>query len=79
MKKAVEVSIQDVANAANVSIATVSRIVNNKAVVAQATRARVLQIVEDLGYQPNALARGLLSKQTHTIGVQGNRKVRLIF
>ena len=69
MKKAVEVSIQDVANAANVSIATVSRIVNNKAVVAQATRARVLQIVEDLGYQPNALARGLLSKQTHTIGV----------
>jgi LacI family transcriptional regulator len=48
---------------------TVSRVINNHARVAPATRLRVEQAIRDLGYVPNALARGLLTGRTHTIGV----------
>ncbi|GAB2554055.1 catabolite control protein A [Gracilibacillus alcaliphilus] len=63
------VTIYDVAREANVSMATVSRVVNGNPNVKPATRKKVLQTVERLGYRPNAVARGLASKKTTTVGV----------
>src|SRR5687767_3210150 len=63
------VTIQDVAARAGVSAMTVSRVVNNHARVATATRARVMQAIDELGYVPNALARGLLRGRTRTIAL----------
>jgi LacI family transcriptional regulator len=62
-------TIKDVAKRANVSIATVSRIVNNQTGYSEKTKKKVLEAIEELGYQPNAIARGLINKRTHTIGV----------
>ncbi|MDN4606993.1 catabolite control protein A [Sporosarcina highlanderae] len=63
------VTIYDVAREANVSMATVSRVVNGNQNVKPATRKKVLDCIERLGYRPNAVARGLASKKTTTIGV----------
>lgn len=63
------VSIGDVARAANVSIATVSRVLNNSALVAPATAERVLGVVRQLGYQPNAIARALMTSRSQIIGI----------
>jgi LacI family transcriptional regulator len=52
-----------------VSITTVSKVLNNHADIGQATRARVLARVEELGYRPNAVARSLTLRRTHTLGV----------
>ncbi|WP_347553222.1 LacI family DNA-binding transcriptional regulator (plasmid) [Pseudalkalibacillus hwajinpoensis] len=62
-------TIQDVAKAANVSIATVSRVLNNQPGFSQKTKQRVLQAIEEIGYQPNAIARGLVNRNSGTIGV----------
>jgi LacI family transcriptional regulator len=63
-------NIQDVAAKANVSIATVSRVLNqSNHKVRPATRERVLAVIRELDYRPNALARGLLTKRTMTIGL----------
>jgi len=63
------ITIYDVAREANVSMATVSRVVNGNQNVKPATRKKVLDCIERLGYRPNAIARGLASKKTTTIGV----------
>ncbi|EIV99403.1 LacI family DNA-binding transcriptional regulator [Thermoanaerobacter siderophilus] len=64
------VTIKDIAKLANVSITTVSRVINNKSEgVSEETRNRILQLVKELGYQPNAIARGLVTKKTKTIGL----------
>lgn len=63
------ITIYDVAREANVSMATVSRVVNGNQNVKPATRKKVLDCIERLGYRPNAVARGLASKRTTTIGV----------
>ncbi|MEQ6376276.1 LacI family DNA-binding transcriptional regulator [Bacillaceae bacterium S4-13-56] len=63
------ITIKDVAKKANVSIATVSRIVNNKQGYSKETEEKVLKVIEELGYHPNSIARGLINKRTHTIGV----------
>ncbi|MBM4464499.1 MAG: LacI family transcriptional regulator [Chloroflexi bacterium] len=63
------VTIQDVAAAAVVSYQTVSRVINNRPDVAEDTRRRVWQVIEELGYQPSAIARGLVSKRTYTLGL----------
>jgi LacI family transcriptional regulator len=52
-----------------VSITTVSKVLNNHADIGPATRARVLARVEELGYRPNAVARSLTLRRTHTLGV----------
>jgi LacI family transcriptional regulator len=52
-----------------VSITTVSKVLNNHADIGEATRARVLARVEELGYRPNAVARSLTLRRTHTLGV----------
>ncbi|MBS3906220.1 MAG: LacI family DNA-binding transcriptional regulator [Syntrophaceae bacterium] len=63
-------TIRDVARKANVSIATVSRVVNNNPhKVNQATRKKVLEAIRGFDYRPNALAKGLLMKKTMTIGI----------
>ena len=63
-------NIQDVALKANVSIATVSRVVNKSDhKVNPATRDKVLAAIQELDYRPNALAKGLLMKKTMTIGI----------
>jgi LacI family transcriptional regulator len=63
------VTIYDVAREANVSMATVSRVVNGNPNVKPVTRKKVLDVIERLGYRPNAVARGLASKKTTTVGV----------
>ncbi|AIE61055.1 catabolite control protein A [Bacillus methanolicus] len=63
------VTIYDVAREANVSMATVSRVVNGNPNVKPATRKKVMEVIERLGYRPNAVARGLASKKTTTVGV----------
>lgn len=62
------ITIYDVAREANVSMATVSRVVNGNPNVKPATRKKVLNTIERLGYRPNAVARGLASKKTTTVG-----------
>lgn len=62
-------TITDVAALANVSIATVSRVLNDSAYVSPELRARVHQAVEQLGYRPNALARHLRRSENPTIGI----------
>jgi LacI family transcriptional regulator len=52
-----------------VSITTVSKVLNNRDDIGHATRARVLAKVAELGYQPNAVARSLTLRRTHTLGV----------
>lgn len=63
------VTIYDVAREAAVSMATVSRVVNGNPNVKPATRKKVLDVIERLDYRPNAVARGLASKKTTTVGV----------
>lgn len=63
------VSIHDVASAASVSIATVSRVMNNPGLVSESTAKRVLDVIKKLGYVPNALAQGLSSRATHVLGI----------
>lgn len=63
------ITIYDVAREAGVSMATVSRVVNGNPNVKPTTRKKVLAIIRQLGYRPNAVARGLASKKTTTVGV----------
>ena len=63
------VTIYDVARESLVSMATVSRVVNNNPNVKPQTRKRVVEAIERLSYRPNAVARGLASKKTTTVGV----------
>jgi len=65
----VNITIYDVAREANVSMATVSRVVNGNPNVKPVTRKKVSEVIERLGYRPNAVARGLASKKTTTVGV----------
>ncbi|MBO1514115.1 LacI family DNA-binding transcriptional regulator [Metabacillus bambusae] len=60
-------TIQDVAKRANVSVATVSRVINNSSLVREATRSKVLEVIETLGYSPNFLGRDLRRDQTMRI------------
>lgn len=63
------ITIYDVAREANVSMATVSRVVNGNPNVKPVTRKKVLEVIDRLDYRPNAVARGLASKKTTTVGV----------
>jgi LacI family transcriptional regulator len=63
------VTIRDVAAAAGVSHQTVSRVINNRPDVAQDTRRRVWQVIDELNYQPSAIARSLIQQRSTTLGV----------
>lgn len=63
------VGIRDVARAAGVSISTVSQVLNDKGRIPQATRARVREVAEQLGYQPDPAARSLAGGRCGLIGL----------
>lgn len=62
-------TVYDVAREANVCIATVSRVFNNRNLVSEATRSKVMRAAEKLNYTPHLGARSLMSKRTDTIGI----------
>ncbi|MEG3134211.1 HTH-type transcriptional regulator GalS [Rouxiella sp. T17] len=63
------VTIRDVARLAGVSVATVSRVLNNPAIASEQAREQVLKAVKTLGYRPNANAQALATQSSDTIGV----------
>lgn len=62
-------TIADIAKLANVSISTVSIVLNNKTGVSEQTRARVLKIIEKYNFNPNRIAQSLASKETKSLGL----------
>ncbi len=63
------ITIYDVAKEADVSLATVSRVINGSDVVREDTRVKVQEAIEKLGYKPNAIAQGLALQKTTTIAI----------
>jgi len=63
------VNIYDIAKMANVSIATVSRVMNGSEKVSENTRKKVMAVIEREGYTPNVFAQGLGLNTMHTVGV----------
>ena len=62
-------TIKDVAREVGVSTATVSHVINKTRFVSEELRQRVLDAIQALNYQPNAIARSLVKRKTHTIGI----------
>ncbi len=62
-------SIEDVAKLANVSISTVSRVINRRALVNEETCKRVEAAIRELNYRPNAFARGLMLRKSGIVGL----------
>ena len=62
-------TMKDIAEKANVSITTVSRVINNKPDVSEETKEKINNIIKELGYQPNNIARSLVLQKSHTIGL----------
>ncbi len=62
------VTLRDIAERAGVSLKTVSRVINKEPQVSSDTRARIERIIEEIGYQPNYIARSLKKNKTNTIG-----------
>ena len=66
----IKLTIKRIAELANVSTATVSKVLNGKDKnISEATRRRILEIVERENYRPNRIAKGLKLKKTNTIGL----------
>ncbi|MCY6355166.1 LacI family DNA-binding transcriptional regulator [Clostridium sp. ZS2-4] len=63
------VTINDIAKAAGVSPATISRVLNNSGYVKEETRQKILSVIKELNYTPSAIARSLSTSKTNTIGV----------
>lgn len=63
------VTIKEIAKECNVSITTVSNVLNGKAKVGEKTKQRVLEVVQKRGYRPNSIAQGLRMQRTRTIGI----------
>ncbi|WP_439533543.1 LacI family DNA-binding transcriptional regulator [Polymorphobacter sp.] len=67
-------TVYEIAARAGVSIATVSRVINDAAGIRPATRARVLQAIEDLAYVPNGSAQGMARRSTGVLGLIYRRR-----
>lgn len=63
------INIKDIAKKAGVSYATVSRALNNRPGVNEKTRRDIQKLAEEMGYKPNALARGLVTRESRTLGL----------
>ncbi|MEK4248978.1 LacI family DNA-binding transcriptional regulator [Paenibacillus sp. FSL W7-1287] len=64
-----QMTIYDIAKLANVSVATVSRVINDTAPVKDSTRKKIEALIQQYQFQPNAMARSLLKKETGIIGI----------
>ncbi len=62
-------NIYDISKKAGVSIATVSRVINGNSYVSEKTRRKVMEVIEECGYTPNAFARGLGLNTMKTVGI----------
>ena len=62
-------TIRDVAEQAGVSVATVSKVINNRYGVAAATQERVQEVIDSLGYETSLVARSLRNQKTNVIGI----------
>ena len=62
-------TIVDVAKLAGVTPTTVSRVINNRGYISEKTKKRVHEVMDELGYQPNEIARSLTKQKSNTIGV----------
>jgi LacI family transcriptional regulator len=62
-------TINDIAKRASVGIGTVSRVLSGNGSVSEKTRVRILQVMSELNYRPNSVARSLATRQTNSIGV----------
>ncbi|HAR56794.1 MAG TPA: LacI family transcriptional regulator, partial [Idiomarina baltica] len=62
-------TIYEVSKLAGVSLATVSRVINNNTPVREATRVKVLEAMDKLGYHPNSIAQSLASSRSNSIGI----------
>ncbi len=68
-RKVKNISIKDIAKSSGVAISTVSNVINNKDLVTEKTRKKVLKTIDKLGYKPNLLAQSLRTHRTKTVGV----------
>jgi LacI family transcriptional regulator len=75
----VAVNINDVAQAAGVSVATVSRVISGKGGAGDDTMKRIEKIIEEMGYRPNLVARSLAKRQTGNVGIISPRKGNVVF
>ena len=75
------ITLKELASRCNVSIATVSNILNGKSNVGEETKKRVLEVVKETGYKPNIMARGLRANKTKTIPdkISNSKYLGLIF
>ena len=62
-------TIEDIAEIVGCSVGTVSRAINNRKGVSEKTRQHIFRVMEEVGYQPNAVAQSLTKQRTNTIGV----------
>lgn len=69
MSKTKEVTIYDIASKLDISVATVSRALKNDVVVSKATRKKIADLAEEMGYRSNHFARNLRQQKTHTLGI----------
>jgi LacI family transcriptional regulator len=67
-------TIEDVALKAQVSISTVSRVVNRPQMVNETTRSRVEKVINQLAFRPNAYAQGLMRSRSNLRGLGGRRR-----
>lgn len=74
-----DLTLEDIAKKAGVSRSTVSRVVNNHPNVSEDVRERVLNVIQNTGYQPNAAARTLASQRSWTIGLVIPNSVSFFF
>ncbi len=68
-QKVMRATIKEVASVAKVSTQTVSRVLNERPDVSPETRKRVQNVIQQLGYQPSALARSLIRQRSYSLGV----------
>lgn len=72
-------NLEDIGAKAGVSRSTVSRVINNDPNVSDATRAKVMRVIDDMGYVPNLAARALVTRRTQVIGVFIPQRLTTIF